>query len=171
MIARLLASLLCVMCLAGGAQAEIFWGTVGCNCVPASSTTRFDRHEFGIASVQHAPGNVDPVTVNCPVTKFETGIGNWRLSLTYRDSTGRNTSASVRARLYAMDNSLSTPVVIGQWNSNAFAADGTVNRASAFFPHNFDFSLNNYWVRVDLDRSSTSEIVIFHAVVLDGELM
>ena len=61
--------------------------------------------------------------------------------------------------------------MVGQFNSNNFNATGSTTRSSPNFTHLFDFSVNNYWVRVDMNRSATDEIVIFHAMVLAGELM
>jgi len=99
MIARLFASLLVTVCLAGTAQAQVFWGTAGNNC-----TSVDDGIKINLASVQHASDNIDLITLNCPVTtRFETPISNWNLSVTYRDSTGTNPSAFIRVRLFRME--------------------------------------------------------------------
>ena len=58
MIARLLAVLF-ALCFAGAAEADVVWMTTGSSCVPDETTTKFDRHKVGNASVQHAAGNVD----------------------------------------------------------------------------------------------------------------
>ena len=170
MIARLLASLLVTLLvtlgLAGGAQAQVFWGTAGNNCAAVDSGIKDN-----LASVEHASDNIDLITLNCPVTRFETPISNWNLSVTYRDSTGTNPSAFIRVRLFQMEIGTVTPVVLGQFNSNDFNPTGSTTRSSPNFLHLFDFSVNNYWVRVDMNRSATNEIVIFHSVVLAGELM
>jgi hypothetical protein len=171
MINRLLFSLLFILCLAGGAQAEVFWSTVGSNCVPDDAKTRLNRHRINSASVQHAPDNVDLITLNCPVTKFETPLSSFNIGVTYRDSTGIGTSAFIRARLFRLDNASITPVLVGQFNSNDFGVTGSTHRLSPEFIHPFEFSTNNYWIRVEIDRSSTSQTVIFHSVLLDGNPM
>jgi hypothetical protein len=171
MIARLFSSLLFTICLAGGAQAGIFWGTVGSNCVPADATIEFNRHKVNPASVEHAPDNIGLIILNCPITRFNTPLTSWRLSLSYRDSTGTGTGAFIRARLYKLENGMFTPVVLGEFNSNDFNVTGSTTRISPPFTHTFRFSVNNYWVRVEFDRSSTSQSVIFHSVVLDGNPM
>jgi hypothetical protein len=166
MIARLLSCLLVILGLAGGAQAQVFWGTVGSNCVPVDASLKVN-----LASVQHAPDDIGRITLNCPVMPFSTPLSTWELSVTFRDSTGTNPSAFVRVRLYRLEIGMITPVMLGEFHSNDFNVTGSTTRSSPNFSHIFDFSVNNYWVRVDMDRSALSEIVIFHSMVLAGEPM
>jgi len=167
MIARLLSSLLFTICLAGGAQAQSFWGTTANSCVPDDDTIKDERHKVNLASVQHAPDNLGAITLNCPVTRFApTLTTGWRLQLTYRDSTGTGEGAFVRWRLYRMQTGTFAPALIVEANSNTFATTGNNFVATPAFTHSFDFISFNYWLRVDLDRSTTNQTVIFHSVAL-----
>jgi hypothetical protein len=90
----------------------------------------------------------------------------WVISMAYRDSIAMGTSAFVRARPYRLPiGSFGAPSVIGEVTSNSSLNTGNNNR-NASFMHAFDFGANDYWVRVDLDRSATSETVIFQSVTL-----
>ena len=64
MIARPLA-LLFAPCFTGAAEAPS--SIHGSGCVPEHATTRFNRHNVGNASVQHAPDNIDLIVMTCPI--------------------------------------------------------------------------------------------------------
>jgi len=87
--------------------------------------------------------------------------------MTYRDSTGTGTSARVRARLFRMAVGKTNTNVLAEVDSDGFGDTGTVLHFSAQFSHSFDFGGGVYWVRVELDRSSTSEVAIIHSVALN----
>ena len=74
------------------------------------------------------------------------------------------TSAFVRSRLYRLPFTSTTPILMATANSNERIATGFNFMASNEFTHTFDFDLATYWMRVDMDRSSTSETVILYSV-------
>jgi hypothetical protein len=164
MIARLLA-LLFAACVASTAQAAGFWSAPGSSCVPDHNTTKNNRALFGNPSVRHAATAVDPIVLTCGIQGFESAASNWNLALTYQDSTGTAASAFVRARLFRMGVGSATPVAMPTVTSNSSSVT-TLNSVSSPFTHTFDFNNNVYWVRVELDRNATSQIVIFHSVAL-----
>ena len=172
MIARILASLFAV-CLAGAAEAQvplIVWSAPASTCVPADATIKFNRHKVGVESVQHAIDNVDLITLNCPIGLFNAGsISSWQLGATYRDSTGAATTGFVRVRLYRVAAGGTVPTLMAEMNSNSFANTGVTTQRSPSFAHTFNFAANSYWVHVDLDRSSLSDIVILHNMQLVGD--
>lgn len=84
----------------------------------------------------------------------------------YQDSTGQGTSAFVRTRLYRLPFGSTTPILMATANSNERMANGFNFMASNEFTHEFDFDAATYWIRVDMDRSSTSETVILYSVRL-----
>jgi len=86
--------------------------------------------------------------------------------MTYRDSTGTGTSAFVRARLYRMPVGKTNTNVLAEVHSDGFSDTSTVLHTSEEFNHSFDFGGNVYWVRVELDRSTTGEVVIIHSVAV-----
>jgi hypothetical protein len=167
MIIRVFA-LLAVLCFSGAAQAvQISWSIPGSGCVPSDATTKFNRHLVVNGTVQHAAGNVGLIELICPITQFTTDTTSWNLFLGYRDSTATGASAFVRARLYAMPIAGGPPVPLAMANSNSSASTAAGYVASPVFPHTFNFSLNSYWVRVELARSSTSQTVIFRSLLLE----
>jgi hypothetical protein len=166
MTARLLA-LFFVLCFTGAAEAQTIWSIPGSACVPDEATTRFDRHNVGNALVRHAAGDVGLIVLICPVFRFSPGfLTEWFLRLTYQDSTGAGTSAFVQARLFRMTLETATPGVLATANSNSLSDPTVSTVTSPNFVHTFDFDANVYWVRVELDRATTSQTVIFHSVAL-----
>ena len=168
MILRLL-TLSLAFCFAGAAEAAIAWSAPGSSCVPAHTTTKFDRHRTGIASVRHAGRNVDPIFLVCEIFGLRIGATTWNLRLVYTDSTGTDTTAIVRARLFTMAPDNPTPVLLAQASSNSSASTEANTVGSREFTHMFNFQTNIYWVRVALDRSSSTENVTFHAVFLEAD--
>jgi hypothetical protein len=167
MSARLLAFLF-ALCLTSAAEAQVVWSSPGTGCVPNDATTKFDRSKDGIASVQHAAGALDLIALTCTVPPNNSGSPDWTLQLTYQDSTGAASTAFVRARLYRMSLGGATPVVLATANSNASAVTTLHTVTSPIFTHNFDFGANTYWVRVEMDRASTNQTVVFHSAALIG---
>jgi hypothetical protein len=160
MTARVL-TLLFALCLTSAAEAM-----PGSACVPDEDTIKFNRHTVNNASVQHAAGNTDLIVLTCPFTRFDPPQNDWTLSLTYRDSTGSNTAAFVRAQLYRMPIGGANPVLITTVNSNSSTDTVVSNARSPNFTHAFNFLSNVYWVRVELRRTTTNQIVILHSVAL-----
>jgi hypothetical protein len=171
-IIRFLA-LLFAVCFAGAAEAQvpqIVWSAPASICVPADATTKFNRHKVNLESVQHAIDNVDLITLNCPISYFQAGsITGWQFSVTYRDSTGVGATAFVRARLYRVPAGGTAPIFMAEMNPNAFANTAVTNQRSPGFIHQFKFAENSYWVHVDLDRTSLSDVATLYNVFLVGD--
>jgi hypothetical protein len=162
-------SFLAALCCADAAQAQpsVLYSAPASGCVPDSATVRDDRARVGNASVQHNPSNVDPIVLTCTIPPFDSPNTNWALSMTYLDSSGTGTGASVRARLYRMQRGNASQNLLATVNSNT-SADTTLNTLeSSFFTHTFNFNTHIYWVHVELSRSATSQSVILHSVVLN----
>jgi hypothetical protein len=164
MITRLFIILAAVICFATSAQAH-FVNVPASACMPDSMAIRFNRYVTMNAAVRHAPGNVDKITLICPITNFFNSNTNWTLMLTYLDSTGALAAAYVRAYLFAMAFGTATPDIITNVNSNS-SSDTTVNAVSRNFTHTFDFDNYTYWVRIELDRTEATQVVIAYSVAL-----
>ncbi len=162
-------ALIAAMCFASAAQAQNMWSTPASACTPDATTIKFDRHSVSFASVQHASGNVDPIVLHCPIPRFVTTTTAWKLKLTYRDSTGTESAAFVRAQLQG--NAIGTPgsYNIAVVNSNSLANTGVTAVSSATFTRTFNFETQVYFVRLDLDRTLDTQTVIAYTVVLDGQ--
>lgn len=164
-------SVLFAVGLTGAAEAQVaVWSTAASACVPSEVTTKLNRHKLGVASVQHVASNVDQIVLTCPsMAEFSTtGLDSLRLRITYLDSTGPSVSAFVRARLFGMVMDTNDPVLLAVVNSNTSSMTTLNSLDSGLITHNFNFTQNTYWVRLDMDRSSTSETVILHSVFLIG---
>jgi hypothetical protein len=168
MIVRLLA-LIAALCFASAAQAQNEWSSPASACTPSDATAKLGRYKTNVASVQHATSNVDLIVLNCPIARFNnSGTGSWNLKMVYQDSTGAGTAAFARARLYAMGVNSATPFLLTTADSNSVASTGSTLVLSPMLAHSFNFEANIYWVRVELDRTLTSQTVIVHSVSLDG---
>ena len=164
-ILRLLV-ILCGICLGGAAQAQIVWSMSAVGCVVTDVAIRADRYRTNLGSVQHAATKVGPITMNCPVTLFDTqGMTEWQVGLNARDSTGTDPAATVRARLYMIAYNGTEPTVLAAVHSdvNPNVTTDTV-RSSSVFIHTFDFGVATYWIRVDLDRDAADQIVKVNTV-------
>jgi hypothetical protein len=164
-------ALLAAMCFAGAAQAQNMWSMPAGGCTPDSATILANRHSVSFASVKHATGNVDSIVLLCPISRFVSSTTSWKLKLTYRDTTGTDPGAFVRAQI--MGNAIGTPgsFNLAVVNSNSSASTAVSTVSSAAFTHTFNFETNVYFVRLDLDRSLDPQNVIAYSVVLDGQAM
>lgn len=165
MLIRLFA-LAAALCWGSLAQAQILVHTPASGCTPDADTTKFNRQVTANGLVRHAATNVDRITLICPVTPADTG-GNsdWTLLLNYRDSTGTDPSAFVRAQLFEMSRSTGVASAVTSVTSNS-STETTLNTVSRDFTHSFDFFDNAYWVRIELDRAATNQVVIAYSVAL-----
>jgi len=166
MTTRLLGFLF-ALCFTSHAEAQTPWSITGSGCVPDETTIKFERHKVGLVSVQHAAGNVDPIALTCPIARFDSGGTHGAIELIYQDSTGNGPAkAFVRARLYQMALGSATPSLLATASSNSSPVTTLNILTSPLFPNTFDFDQYVYWVRVEMDRSSTGQTVIFHSVAL-----
>jgi len=165
MIIRLLLVIFAI-CLANAAHAAVVWSTVAGACVPESATIQADSHRTANLAVQHAPGSVDRITLICPVAVFASPETNWILGLVGRDTTGTGTTAYVKATLFYTTFDGSTPFAVATVISNKSAATTPTLYQSRVFINEFDFGNHPYWVRLELDRTSTSEIVAAYSLFL-----
>jgi hypothetical protein len=166
MITRLFA-VMAFVCVATQAHAQVGWNAAAIACVPAAETIG-NFESTGSIGVQHAAAKTGSLIFVCPVYRFDSTPTDWVMRMSYRDSTGTATTASVVARLYRVPKDTFAPVAIATLSSNSFA-DTANNAASsaASFDHTFDFDANAYYVRVTLTRSATSQIVRFYSVGLE----
>ena len=163
--------LFAVLCFGYSAQAQVTASFTGSGCIPSDATINAGRHRVTNGAVQHAPDEVGLITLTCPITPFANDSGTWGLNLIARDSTGGGPSAHVRARLYRMsiiaDPPTGTPVLLAAASSDDLPFT-TINTAETIFDHNFRFSNHIYWILIDLDRTTTSQTVVFHGVYLQN---
>jgi hypothetical protein len=166
MTARLLA-FLTVLCFAGAAQAQFDWIMTPNVCVPTAATVATGNLQTNADSVQFAAGKTGQIILNCRIEPFDTG-GNtqWSFQMTYQDSTGANTAASVRAIIYSVFVGGSPAVVMGINSNSTGATSGGFTTSGLPFTHTFDFNGSAYWVRVILRRAATNQVVVLQNMAL-----
>ena len=160
------------LCFATAAQAQaqvVLWSSPGTACVPDDLAVKYSRYKGDIAFVQHADKNVDPISLNCPIAPFTSSAGSLNLGMTYRDSTGKNTQAFVRARLYSIPRTAAAADVVAVVTSDT-SATTTSSALETSFTNTLDFDNFIYWVRVDIQRKSNSQIAIFHSAYINEVL-
>jgi Chaperone of endosialidase len=154
-----------VICFGNLAQAQTLLHTPASACTPDAATIRFNRELTANGSVRHAPTNVDRITLICPITPSDASNTNWTMLLTYRDTTGTNTAAFVRAQLFEMNRATGIATGLTSVTSNS-SSETTLNTVSRDFNQSFDFFDNAYWVRIELDRAATNQTVIAYSVAV-----
>jgi hypothetical protein len=169
MILRVFA-VITAMCVASAAHAENAWSIVATGCVPDSATIKSDRYSGILTSVRHATGNIDLITLLCPIPRFNSSTTHWNLKLKYQDTTGTDPAAYVAAKLFREGIGVAAgPQTLATANSNASAITGVNVVSSPVFIHTFNFENFIYWVRIELDRTvSTGQVVTAYQVILDG---
>jgi hypothetical protein len=130
-------------------------------CTPDAQTVASGGLKTNVASVQHAAGKTGVLTLNCQIEQFNVGTVDWRLRLTYRDSSGTSNTAYARARLYRMGIGETSPTLMATALSNTSAIVTDNHLASMPFNHSFDFYQFVYWVRLDLRREGSETVIIY----------
>ena len=103
------------------AEAQTVWSTTASTCVPTDPAIKLNTDSVQVASVKHASGKVGEIDLSCPIARFSSNMTEWSLVLTYEDSTGTDTAAFVRARLYRMPLGAANPVAMALANSDSSA--------------------------------------------------
>jgi len=147
------------------AVAQDYWSSMGAGCVPAGKSVQDDQYLVAGGTVRHQVGKVGMITLFCSVHYNQGAPNPNRLRLLYRDSTGHDGIAFVRAQLIKMDSLTSVISVIAALHSDSFV-DMVMTRKEFAFVHTLDFANSYYFVRVDLYRADTSQDVIFGGVSL-----
>jgi hypothetical protein len=149
------------------------WTINGSSCVPGDPAIQNNRYLVTAGTVKHQSTATGLITLYCPIP-FPTLIGSVRgggyyrissLSMTYADSDGRGTVANIRAQLVKLSHGTGSLTNIGNAldsNSSPWTVPTTMTGSLSHAASGFDY----YYVRVDLDRSETSESVTLFGVEL-----
>ena len=166
MITRVLA-LVVFFSLTSAAHAftTVAWGAAGTTCVPDRATvSKFEA--VNPATLRHVGAQVGALVFTCNVERFDTPNQSWSLRISYRDSTGMGTTASVVARLYRVSLTGAAPSLIGTASSDTFGATGNTTQFEAF-NHTFTFETHAYFVQLTLTRAVSTEIVRLSSVSIE----
>lgn len=165
MIARAFV-LVAALLSANVAHAEVIWSMPASACTPSDSPIRFNRYATQGPNLKFQPDVAYPISFTCPITRYDSTSTSWKLNLVYTDSTGSGSAGFVRAILFAMPIGSETPHALAIANSNSSTATGRNTVSSPTFTHTFNFQTNVYWVRIEMDRSATSQNVVAHSIHL-----
>ena len=164
------ATLFVTILFAAPVQAES-WTINGSSCVPGDPAIQNNRYLVTAGTVKHQPTATGLITLYCPIT-FPTVVGAVAghgpklfsiLRVTYADSDGRGTVANITAQLITLTHDTGSLTNIGDaLDSNKFGpTSGSSMAVSVNHTANgFDY----FYVRVDLNRSDTSESVTLFGV-------
>lgn len=142
------------------AHAEVFWSMVASACLPEAKAIQSNLYinptDF---SVGLAAGKTKPVVLICPVERKSGPLMPDSLGLSYKDSTGTGTGASVKATLVSVDRASGARATITEVSSNSGSGAGPAYVATIPFVHPIQFDSYDYYVRLDIARSATGQDV------------
>jgi hypothetical protein len=150
------------------AQAETQWGINPNSCTPSGSTIAKHLLKSGFQGPEFAGDKTGQITLFCPVTGTITAQKLWTLRMTYQDSTGTNTSASVRVDLFNIqdgEDSSSIPLSV---NSDSATAKNLATLDSPPAIMSFEFTQTAWWVRIILKRSKPTQRVRINSIFIMG---
>jgi hypothetical protein len=159
-------TLLAALLAAPSAEAQVYWSTPAAGCVPDSTTIANNRYAVGPdATVSHNSGNIDLITLNCPVMVDRSGLKPNSLRMTFRVSAGSPEQTFVHATFIRVEkstgNTHSRPVI-----KASATAGGNLSEAVAAISGELDFVNNYFFIRVELKRADPNQTVVFSGLLL-----
>lgn len=150
------------------AMAETEWSTVGAGCVPTGQTIKDDVHFQSAGRTSFAAGKVGEIILTCPITnEFNTAS---RIYMSYRDSDGPGTGASVEAGLrrlhIASGHVESIPLRPSALSSNLHDPTSWATISRLVSISTFNFSAYYYYVQINMRRTSILHTASFGGVLL-----
>jgi hypothetical protein len=152
--------------VAGTSNAATFlWESSAAGCIPGDPAIQEDLYLVTSGSVSETGTGL--VTLYCPVNPklmITSGLNASILTLTYRLSNPTG-SASITAQLWKQNSSTGALAAV----TGLLAGTNGSNKVTLMFTYSFNFGNANevYYVRVNLNRSSTSDITTLYGVALD----
>ena len=164
-------SLFAMLC-ASTAAAQTSYSVVGAGCVPTGQTSAAQTHFDTAGDVAFAAGKVGEIIVTCPVP--QSLISATKLSVTFRDTDGRDAAARVSASLRQKDLLTARASNVGTAKVDSNLQDATSSYASMTAnigtsgcgEFTFDHSRFAYYVQVNLKRTNASAQAILASVRL-----
>src|SRR5215510_14632921 len=115
--------------------------TVGAGCLPGDPAVNSGRYAIASAAITHTFGNIDLITMYCPILTPIASPGT--LELTYT-STENNASTYVKAQYIKMSLSTGAITTIAAVSSTSGTNNGTIQTVSTTFTDTFNFSSYAY---------------------------
>jgi len=152
----------------------VFWAVNAASCIPGDPAIQGNRYTIGAGSVFNSSTNTSLITLYCPMAPISWALGAVDLTtcvpnsldVTYIDSDGTSTGTFVDAQIINMDESDGSIWTVATFLSDNFP-DTTVTQHSVTFTGGFIFTPSAY-VRIDMQRSSTSQNSQIYQVAISG---
>lgn len=152
------------------ANAATYWSAISTGCIPDAASIQANRYASSSDSViKHRGTNVQRIVLICSVSPNDQGQAPNVLTMTYRDSTATGAKAYVRAQLISVSRASGARVVVTTVSSNSSSVSSVSQLTSAPFSHVLDFNTSYYFVKIEMDRSTSSQTVSTVGVALDFE--
>lgn len=145
------------------------WAAAGASCVPVGQTSSAHLVFNSAGDAGFAAGTVGEVILTCPVVPTIDSAST--LTITYRDTDGNGTGATIIAALRRKSVATGSVVTIGTVNTNAgpvvtgYGTMGTFLNSCS--PLTFDFTNYVYYVQINIRRTSTVQQPLFGAASLN----
>jgi hypothetical protein len=149
----------------GVAHAEL--GASAASCTVGDPAIQANRYLITGGSISYQTAATGVITIYCRIQ------GTWVSSpstfhVTYADTDGTGTNANLTAQIIRMSRSTGTlTTVTTQINSNSFGTTSGSEMTQSLSGVTWDFTNNYYYIRVDLNRSTTSSFSTLFGFALD----
>lgn len=147
------------------AHAGQVWGSSSGSCMPGDPAIQNNRYTIQSGKVSHTSTNVDLITLYCAVHSGGFASHLW---VSYRDSDGTGANTFVDAQFIKMNRTTGALTTIGTFLSSSFSSTGFAQNFISFPVEFFDASTYVYYVRIDMDRGSTSDTAIWYSASLEN---
>ena len=169
----LVAAVVTVAAVSGSASANYqnLWSTVGAGCVPVGQTSSAHLVFNSAGDAGFVAGTVGEIILTCPVVPTVDSAN--ALGITYRDTDGTGTGATIIAALRRKSLATGSVITLASINTDSqpvvtgYARLGTL-LGSGCTPITFDFKNYVYYVQLNIRRSSTAQQPLFASAILEN---
>jgi hypothetical protein len=157
--------------LGGSASANHLnsWAIAGAGCVPVGQTSSAHLVFNSAGDAGFAAGTVGEIILTCPVVP--TIDSAYTLTITYRDTDGVGTGASITAALRRKSVTTGSVVTLSSVDTNSGPVVTNYGTMGTFLnscnPLTFDFNNYVYYVQINIRRTSTGQQPLFGAASLN----
>jgi hypothetical protein len=162
-----------IAALSGSASAgyQNLWSTAGAGCVPVGQTSSAHLVFNSAGDAGFVAGTVGEIILTCPVVPTVDSAN--ALGITYRDTDGNGTGATIIAALRRKSIATASVMTLASINTDSqsvvtgYARLGTL-LGSGCTPITFDFKNYVYYVQINIRRSSTVQQPLFASAILEN---
>jgi hypothetical protein len=151
------------------------WTIAGASCVPVGQTSSSHLVFNSAGDAGFAAGAIGEIILTCPVVST-IGLAH-ALSITYRDTDGSATGATIAAALRRKNLTTGSATTVGTTiNTNSgpvVTGYGTIGGilANCTSAHVFDFTSFAYYVQINIRRTTTAQTPLFAGARLHSDVI